>query len=145
MAQNSINRYHFSVDWGGARIGFAEVSGLNIEIEVVAVRDGSSTVDSGRKVPGIRKFSNIILKRGIIKGDNDFFNWINTKSNGNIERRDVVINLLDDAHTTIFTWKVRNAFPIKYIGPVLISDDSEVPLEMLELTHEGLTVSSSNS
>ena len=143
MAQNSINRYHFSVDWGGTRIGFAEVSGLNIEIEVVAVRDGSSPVDSGRKVPGIRKFSNITLKRGIMKGDNDFFNWIDTKSSGNIERRDVVINLLDDTHAPIFTWKVKNAFPIKYVGPVLISDDSEVALEMLELTHEGLTVISS--
>ena len=62
MAQNSINRYHFSVDWGGSRIGFAEVSGLNIEIEVVSVRDGSSPIDSGRKVPGIRKFSNIIFE-----------------------------------------------------------------------------------
>ena len=78
-----------------------------------------------------------------MKGDNDFFNWIDTKSNGNIERRDVVINLLDDTHAPIFTWKVKNAFPIKYIGPFLISDDSEVALEMLELTHEGLTVISS--
>jgi len=143
MPQNSINRYHFSVDWGGARIGFAEVSGLNIEIEVVSVRDGSSPIDSGKKVPGIRKFSNITLKRGIMKGDNDFFNWINTKSNGNIERRDLIINLLDEAHVPIFTWKVKSAFPIKYIGPILISDDSELALEMLELTHEGLTVISS--
>ncbi|KQS39821.1 phage tail protein [Pedobacter sp. Leaf194] len=142
MAQSALNRYHFSVDWGGTRIGFAEVSGLNIEIEVVSVRDGSSAIDSGRKVPGIRKFSNIILKRGIVKGDNDFFNWINTKSNGNIERRDITVNLLDEAHVPIFTWKVKSAFPIKYIGPILISDDSEVALEMLELTHEGLSVSS---
>jgi len=140
MAENSINRYHFIVDWGGTRVGFAEVSGLDIEIEAVSVRDGSSPVDSGRKIPGLRKFSNIILKRGIIKGDNEFFNWINTKSAGNIERRNIVINLLDDSHSPIFTWQVKNAFPVKYIGPVLISDDSEIALETLELTHEGLTV-----
>jgi len=140
MAENSINRYHFIVDWGGTRVGFSEVSGLDIEIEAVSVRDGSSPVDSGRKIPGLRKFSNIILKRGIIKGDNEFFNWINTKSAGNIERRNIVINLLDDSHSPIFTWQVKNAFPVKYIGPVLISDDSEIALETLELTHEGLTV-----
>lgn len=145
MAQNSINRYHFLVDWGGTRVGFAEVSGLNIEIEVVAVRDGSSAVDSGAKIPGIRKFSNIILKRGIMKGDNEFFNWINTKSNGDIQRRDVVINLLDETHAPIFTWKLKNAFPIKYIGPVLVADDSQIALETLELTHEGLTVISQNN
>ncbi|PWS33536.1 phage tail protein [Pedobacter paludis] len=140
MAENSINRYHFIVDWGGTRVGFAEVSGLDIEIEAVSVRDGSSPVDSGRKIPGLRKFSNIILKRGIIKGDIEFFNWINTKSAGNIERRNIVINLLDESHSPIFTWQVKNAFPVKYIGPVLISDDSEIALETLELTHEGLTV-----
>lgn len=142
MAENSLNRYNFTAEWGGARIGFSEISGLDIEIEAVSVRDGSSPVDSGRKIPGIRKFSNITLKRGIIKGDNDFFNWINSKSNGNIERRNIVIKLLDEAHNPIFVWQAKNAFPVKYIGPVLISDDSEVALEILELTHEGLTVSS---
>ncbi|WP_316829369.1 phage tail protein [Pedobacter aquatilis] len=140
MAINPLSRYHFSVQWGGARLGFAEVSGLNIEIEAVSNRDSSSPTDSGRKTPGIRKFSNISLKRGIAKNDNDFFNWINTKSNGNIERRDLVINLLDESHAPIFTWLVKNAFPVKYIGPVLISDDSEIAIETLELTHEGLTV-----
>jgi phage tail-like protein len=143
MAENSLNRYHFTADWGGTRIGFAEISGLDIEIEVVSVRDGSSPIDSGRKIPGIRKFSNITLKRGLIKGDNDFFKWINTKSNGNIERRDITVNLLDEAHVPIFTWKILRAFPVKYNGPILISDDSEVALESLELTHEGLTVVSS--
>lgn len=143
MPENSLNRYHFTADWGGTRIGFAEISGLDIEIEVVSVRDGSSPIDSGRKIPGIRKFSNIILKRGLIKGDNDFFKWINTKSNGNIERRDITVNLLDEAHVPIFTWKIIRAFPVRYVGPVLISDDSEVALEALELTHEGLTVISS--
>ncbi|UKT65285.1 phage tail protein [Pedobacter mucosus] len=140
MPESSINRYHFVAEWGGTRIGFAEISGLNIEIESVIVRDSSSAVDSGRKIPGIRKFSNIILKRGIVKGDNDFFNWINTKSNGTIERRNISINLLDEAHNPIFTWSVKNAFPIKYSGPVLIANDSEVAIETLELTHEGLMI-----
>lgn len=143
MSQNSLNRYHFTVQWGGSRIGFAEVSGLNIEIEAISLRDGSSPVDSSKKQPGIRKFSNIILKRGIIKGDNDFFNWLNTKSAGNIERRDITIQLLDDDHNPIFTWQVKNAFPVHYFGPILISNDSEIALETLELTHEGLSVISS--
>lgn len=143
MPDITLNRYHFIANWGGTRIGFTEISGLNIEIESISVRDSASALDNGAKIPGIRKFSNVILKRGIIKGDNDFYNWINTKSNGNIERRDIVINLLDETHAPIFTWSVKNAFPVKYIGPVLISNDSEIALEILELTHEGLIVSSS--
>ena len=140
MSENAINRYHFTADWGGNRIGFTEISGLDIEIEAVITRDGSSPVDSGRKIPGLRKFSNIILKRGIVKNDNDFFNWINTKTVGNIERRNITIKLLNENHEPIFIWMVKNAFPVKYIGPVLISNDSEIALEVLELTHEGLTV-----
>jgi len=140
MSENAINRYNFTADWGGSRIGFTEISGLDIEIEAVITRDGSSPVDSGRKIPGIRKFSNIILKRGIAKNDNDFFNWINTKSIGNIERRNITIKLLNEDHEPIFIWMIKNAFPVKYSGPILISNDSEIALETLELTHEGLTV-----
>lgn len=140
MSENAINRYHFTADWGGNRIGFTEISGLDIEIEAIITRDGSSPVDSRRKIPGLRKFSNIILKRGIVKNDNDFFNWINTKTIGNIERRNITIKLLNENHEPIFIWMIKNAFPVKYVGPVLISNDSEIALETLELTHEGLTV-----
>lgn len=140
MNQHPINRYHFTVDWGGTRIGFLEVSGLNIEIEEVSVRDGASPVDNVLKMPGLRKFSNIILKRGLIKGDNEFFNWINTKTIGNIEKRNITICLLDEAHSPIFVWKVLNSFPIKYTGPILTANDSEIAIEILELTHDGITV-----
>jgi len=142
MSQNAISRYHFSVDWGGNRIGFMEVTGLNIEIEAVSQRDGSSPVDSVRKMPGMRKFSDITLKRGIVKGDNEFFQWINTKQIGTIERRDVTITLLDEAHQPIVRWRANNAFPVKYEGPMLESMSSDVAIETLVLTHEGITVES---
>ena len=73
MSQKIFNRYHFSIDWGGSRIDFMEVSGLDIEIEAISFREGSSPQESFRKVPGLRKFSDITLKRGIVKDDNDFF------------------------------------------------------------------------
>ena len=142
MTQNAMTRYHFSVDWGGTRIGFMEVTGLNIEIEAVSQRDGSSPADSVRKMPGMRKFSDITLKRGIVKGDNEFFNWINTKQIGTIERRDVTISLLDESHTPIVRWRANNAFPVKYEGPTLESMSSDVAIETLVLTHEGITVES---
>lgn len=140
MSQNAISRYHFSVDWGGTRIGFMEVTGLNIEIEAVSQRDGSSPADSVRKMPGLRKFSDITLKRGIVKGDNEFFDWINTKQIGTIERRDVTISLLDEAHQPIVRWRANNAFPVKYEGPTLESMSSNVAIETLVLTHEGIRV-----
>lgn len=140
MSQKIFNRYHFSIDWGGSRIGFMEVSGLDIEIEAISFREGSSPQESFRKVPGLRKFSDITLKRGIVKGDNEFFAWINTQHIGTIERRDVTISLLNENHDPVVVWRVQNAFPVKYSGPVLESNGSDVAMETLVLTHEGITV-----
>lgn len=140
MAQQPLNLYHFQVDWGGNRLAFQEISGLDIEIETVSFREGSSAVDSERKMPGLRKFSNITLKRGLVKGDNQFFDWINTKRMGTIERRDLVISLLDEQHQPAVIWKVKNAFPVKYSGPVLKANSSEIAVESMELTHEGIEI-----
>jgi phage tail-like protein len=143
MSQHALSRYHFSVEWGGTRIGFIEVSGLDIEIEAVSFREGSSPEDSFKKLPGLRKYSNITLKRQIAKGDNEFFNWINTKQIGSIERRDVVISLLNDAHEPVVVWKVNNAFPVHYYGPVLLANDGGIAAETLVLTHEGIVIENS--
>lgn len=138
--QQPLSQYHFQVNWGGARISFQEISGLDIEIETVSYRDGSSPVDSERKMPGLRKFSNIIMKRGLIQGDNDFFEWMNTKRIGTIERRDLTISLLDEEHQPAIVWKVKNAFPVKYSGPILKANSSEIAMESIEITHEGIEV-----
>ena len=66
--QQPLTQYHFQVDWGGSRMAFTEVSGLDIEIEAVGFRDGTSPVDSDRKIPGLKKFNNISLKRGLVQG-----------------------------------------------------------------------------
>ena len=143
MTHNALNLYHFQVQWGGSRIAFTEVSGLNIEIETVSFRDGSSPEDSERKIPGLRKFSNITLKRGMVKGDNEFFNWINSRQMSSIEKRDLSISLLDEQHQPAITWKVKNAFPVKYTGPVLQAGSNEIAVESLELAHEGMEVENS--
>lgn len=132
--------YHFVVDWGGTRISFTEVSGLNMAHEVVEYREGGSPVDSSMKIPGLTKFENIVLKRGIVKGDNDFFNWMKTKQNSQIERRNLVIKLLDETHAPVMIWKVRNAFPVKYSGPHLQAHSSEVAMETIEIAHEGIEI-----
>ena len=132
--------YHFIVEWGGQRAGFTEVTGLNITHEVIEYREGNSPQDFSSKIPGITKYDNIVLKRGIMAGDNDFFNWINTKQNSQIQRRDITISLLDEQHAPIIVWKVRNAFPVKYSGPELNARASEVAIETLELAHEGIEI-----
>jgi len=131
---------HFKVDWGGNNIGFMEVSGLSIELDVVDYREGSSPESSTRKMPGMKKFSDVILKRGIVKNDDDFYRWISTAQFNTIERRDVTISLLNESHEPVVVWKVKNAFPFKLEYSPLHSQDSEVVIESLTLVHEGLVV-----
>lgn len=75
-----------------------------------------------------------------MSGDNDFFNWMNTKSLNEIERRDIIIKLLNQNHEPVMSWRAANAFPVRLSGPVLNASTSNVAIEELELVHEGLTV-----
>ena len=139
MPQNyPLPVFHFTVQWGGTRIGFSEVSGLTQENQAIEYRDGSFPEYSSIKMPGLRKFSNVTLKRGIVAADNDFFNWLSTISLNKVERRDVVISLLNEEHAPVMVWKIHNAFPVKVEGPQLKASGNEVAIESIELAHEGL-------
>jgi len=140
MASYPLPKFHFAVQWGGARIGFTEVTGLDIQVEPIEYREGSSPEYSKIKMPGMHKFSNITLKRGSMAGDSDFFKWINTINLNTAERRDIVISLLDETHAPVVTWKAKNAFPIKVQASDLKSDGNEVAIETIELAHEGLSL-----
>jgi phage tail-like protein len=130
--------YHFVVQWGGSNMGFSEVSGLAIHIEPIEYREGSSPDNNSIKIPGQAKFPNIVLKRGITKGDTEFYQWINTIRMVTVERRDILISLIDESHTPVMTWKVHNAWPVKIESGPLNAKGNEVAMETIELVHEGL-------
>ncbi len=132
--------YSFEVDWGGTKIGFTEVSGLDIELEVVEYRHGASPKFSKQKQPGQTKYSNITLKRGTFKSDNEFYQWQNTVQLNKIERRDITIKLLNEVRDPVIVWKVQDAWPSKIQSTGLKADGSEVAIETMELVHEGLVI-----
>jgi len=133
-------KFHFQVEWSGTKIGFTEVSGLDVETEVVEYREGSSKEYSKLKMPGMQKYSNITLKRGTFKSDNEYFAWWNTVKLNTIERRDITISLLNEEHEPVVTWKVKNAWPTKIQSTDLKADGNEVAIESMEIVHEGLTI-----
>lgn len=141
MAQSyPLSLFHFQVEWGGSRIGFTEVSGLTIELQPIEYREGSAQEYQVTKMPGIPQYSNITLKRGISTSDNEFFQWLATVRQNQIERRDLTISLLNEEHAPVVTWKVKEAWPTKVEGPTLNSTGNEVAIESVELCHEGLVV-----
>jgi phage tail-like protein len=140
MATYPLPSFHFQVEWGEDTIGFSEVSDLNVETQVIEYRDGASPVYSTQKMPGIQKYGNITLKRGVIEENNAYFDWWKTAQLNKIERRDIIISLLNENHEPVMTWKVQNAWPTKIDSPGLKADGNEVAIESLELAHEGLTI-----
>ena len=140
MRPHPLPAYHFLVNWGGASLGFTEISGLSMETEVIEYREGSSPQNSTIKMPGLQKFGNVVLKRGIVANDNDFFLWANTAQGGQVERRDVTISLLNANHEPVRTWKLKSAWPCKIQAGDLKAQGNEVAIETIELVHEGLTI-----
>lgn len=140
MSTYPLSKFHFSVEWGGTQIGFTEVTGLDVETEVIEYRQGASPDYSKIKMPGMQKFGNITLKRGTFQGDNEFYDWWNTVQLNTIERRNITISLLNENHEPVIVWKVRNAWPSKIQTTDLKADGNEVAIESMEVVHEGLSI-----
>jgi len=140
MAQEyPIPRFHFQVDWGGAKISFSEITGLDMQVEVIEYRHSDSKDFSKIKMPGLKKFSNIVMKRGKFEGDFDYNSWLDEIANERVNgRRDVVIRLLNEKHTPVAAWAAIRCFPIKVTAPDLKSDANEIAVESIEIAHEGL-------
>lgn len=140
MSNYPLTTNHFLVEWGGTRVGFTEISGLSIGVELINYREGSSPEFSSQKIPGQLKYNNLILKRGIVKSDNEFYNWLNTIQHNTIERRDLTISLLNEAHEPVIVWKLKNAFPVKIEWSDLRANSNEPAIETIEIVHEGMRV-----
>lgn len=121
-------------------ISFKEVSGLNMEAQVIEYRHGNSPEFSTIKMPGIKKYNDVELKKGVFVKDNKLFSWFNEIKLNTIKRLGVTISLLDEAGNSTMVWKLKNAWPSKVTGVSLKSDGNEAAVEAITLVHEGLTI-----
>ncbi len=143
MAEYPLPKFHFVVQWGGTRIGFTEVTGLEVTTEKIEYRDGASKEYHKVRMPGMQTFGDLTLKRGIFAADNEFYAWWNTVALNTIERRDITISLLNESHDPVVVWKVKNAWPTKVTSTDLNASGNESAIETLVLAHEGLTMENS--
>ena len=127
-----------SDDGTAVKGSFTEISGLDAEIAPIEYRNGSEDI-TVRKMPGLKKFTNIVCKRGVI-GDVTFWNWILQGLNGAINRVDGSIDLLNEQKQTVMQWKFTRAWPCKYTGPSMNAKNNEIAIESLEICHEGLSI-----
>lgn len=124
----------------GQVVSFQEVTGLDIEAQVIEYRAGDSKAWSTVKMPGIRKFGNVTLKKGIFVHDNRFWVWFDTIKMNTVPRTPLTISLLDQTGAPTMVWTLANAWPTKITGTDLKADGNEVAVEAIEVAHEGLTI-----
>ncbi|GHE63670.1 MULTISPECIES: phage tail protein [Roseivirga] len=138
-------KFRFTVDWGtiAQNIAFQEVSGLEAETQIIEYRASNSAQFSTIKMPGIAKYGNVTMKRGIFVKDNSFWNWYNQIKMNTIKRQTVTIKLLDESGKPTMVWTLTNAWPTKITGTDLKSDGNEVAVDTIEIAHEGLTIANS--
>jgi phage tail-like protein len=132
------------------QIGFTEVSGLDYQTDLIEYRHGNDPNFSKIKMPGLRKFSNVTLKKGLIQGfkeaNAEFFSWIGDGAKpGSVRKRkdyrkNIVITLNDEEGNPVVAWTLTNAFPVKVAFTDMKADANEVAVETLELAIEDLTV-----
>ncbi|MCB0115902.1 MAG: phage tail protein [Caldilineaceae bacterium] len=132
--------FNYSLEIGGGLVGyFTECSGIGSEHDVVEKqyvdKDGRSFV---RKVPGILKYNNVTLKRGITS-DLKIWEWRADAEKGDMTkaRQNCTITMYDRNFKAVAIWHFVNAWPSKVSGPDLSSDGNDFGVEEIEFVHEG--------
>ena len=129
--------FNFRVVVDGVSIGaFSEVSGLTAEGDAIDLKV-ANLQQTQRKLVGLHKYANITLKRGYMR-DQSLWNW----RKGQSDRRKITIEVMNKALKRLQRWHLENAWVNKIEGPSLKASTNEVPVETLEIAHEGLTTES---
>lgn len=131
---------NFMFEVGGIEVAaFSDVSGFDVSVNMAEYRDGNEATRTTRKLPGLAKYGNITLKRGVIS-DLKIYEWIiNIAKDGKVDRKDVTLSLKDIDAKVVAVWQVINAWPVKYSVSEFKGQGNDIVMETLELAHEGMT------
>jgi phage tail-like protein len=128
--------FNFVVDIQGMRAGFSEVGGLTSEQDMIEYREGNEDI-TNRKLPGLKKFTNINFKRGYTPSK-DLWEWRKKAMEGKTARMSGTVTLLDEARQPALVWRFFEGWPTKWSGPAFNAKNNEVAIEELEICIEGL-------
>jgi phage tail-like protein len=131
---------NFSVDVDDIHTaGFSEVSGLNVEMKPVDYREGTDRQGNVRKLAGQPSYGPVKLIRGYTK-NNEFWQWYANILNGQPDRRNVTITLMNEAREPQMSWHLQGALITGIQAPAFKASGNEVAMETVDLVHEGLTL-----
>ena len=125
MRFDPYKNFKFRLKWEGKYVaGVSEVSGLT-------PKRNTRERSTARKIPGLRKHSNLTLKRGVM-ADRAF--------ERSLERLydELVLELFNEADAVIASYRLIHCRITKIEAATLDAKANEVAIESLELECEGL-------
>lgn len=118
---------------------FSEISGIECEVELKdELSEGGNTI---LKFPTGVRYKNLTLKRGLANSGY-LWDWFMDTTLGRVRKNTITVTLIDQQGHEVWDWTFKDAFPVKWVGPTLKADSSgasALAIEMLELTHQGLS------
>lgn len=136
--------FHFRVEFDLSGIPdndfrFREVEGLSAELDVETVTEGGENRFS-HKLPGVAKYPDLILKRGLLTSS-VVRNWVeDALQNLSIDPITVWVTLLNEEHEPLKTFTVNNAWPKKWDVSSFNAESSDIVVESMELAYSYFTM-----
>jgi phage tail-like protein len=117
---------------------FTEVSGLGAKVNAIKYREGGNNAIV-RTLPGYVEYADVTLRYGITNSS-ELWNWFMSGVNGNVQRRNASIIILDtDGTRELIRWNLTNAWVTEWRGTFLNAMTNEVAVESMTLVYEALT------
>jgi len=116
-------------------LGFQEVSGLNVDMETEAYKEGGEN-RFVYQLPIRAKYEDLVLKRGFLS-TSDIITWCQDAIyNFVFKPINVMISLQDENHKPLYSWYVINAYPKKWSISSLNAQENTIVVESLTLAYQ---------
>lgn len=129
-------RYIVEID-GIIQAGFSEVTIPDSSQEPIEYREGNDLIPTARKIPGLIKYGNVVLKWGTTDSI-ELFQWREKVQFGTDYRKNMAVIILNEEGQMAARWEFSQAWPTKYDAPDLKANGNEIAIETLEIAHEGM-------
>ena len=131
---SSVPAFRFVVTENGHPLGvFTECTLPTIEWELEEVKEGGRN-DFVHQLPGRRKTARLTLKNGV--GKTTLSEWFWQMVEGTVARKTLTIELLNAkdkrSGDPVMRITIMGAYPIKWSGPQLKSDDNSIAIQTIE-------------
>jgi len=119
---------------------FDEVLLPELLIEVEEFREGMDLARTPRKSPAMIRYTDLVLRRGFA-GQLDLYQWWTLAASSNpTARQTVVVHLLNENRDVVVSWRLTNAFPVRYAFSPLNALDGSLLVETLEVSCDSVAL-----